>query len=75
MWICCKNPNEEGIHIDEELIEEDDLLYNDHSINELKEVLKNKSFEKLSAMEYTPETSLKDIKEIIGLLENRVVNI
>lgn len=76
MYIACINPNEHGDHIDESLIEEADKIYNDMTVKQLKEAFANKSMETLSIDDmHVPETSLKDVSNIISILSQRVVNI
>lgn len=76
MYIACINPNEHGHHIDESLIEEADKIYNDMTVEQLKEAFASKSMETLSIDdENVPETSLKDVSNIISILSERVVNI
>ena len=75
MMIACINPNERGIHIDESLIEEADEKYNQYTIDELEDSLKNKSFENYSIEENVPQISLLDMKTITETLKNRIVNV
>jgi hypothetical protein len=75
MYIACINPNEHGVHIDESLIEEADKIYNDMTIEELKQAFSSKSMETLSIEENVPETSLVDVKNIVEILKNRTVTI
>ena len=75
MYIACINPNEHGVHIDENFIEEADRTYNDMTIEELKQAFNSKSMQTLSIEENVPETSLVDVKNIIEVLKNRTVTI
>jgi len=75
MYIACINPNSYGVHIEEELIEEADKIYNKHTIEDLQEVLKSKSFDSLSIENYVPEVNLLDVKNIINVLSNKVIYI
>lgn len=76
MYIACINPNKHGVHIDESLIEEADRIYNDMTVEQLKEAFASKSLETLSIDdEHVPETSLKDVQNIVQILSNRVVNL
>lgn len=75
MKIACINPNETGVHIDEDLIESADEEYNTHTIEELEEILLTKNFSNLSVGNNIPEISLPDLKSITGILKERVVNI
>lgn len=76
MYIACINSNEHGVHIDESLIEHADKIYNDMTVEQLKEAFASKSMETLSIDdEHIPETSLKDVSNIINILSQRVINI
>jgi|694.fasta_scaffold00478_49 hypothetical protein len=75
MYIACINPNEQGVHIDEKLLEEADRVYSDMGIEELKEAWKNKSLDTFSIEDEVPETSLKDVQNIITILQNRIITI
>jgi hypothetical protein len=75
MYIACINPNEHGVHINEALIEEADKVYNDMTIEELKQAFASKSMETLSIEENVPETSLVDVKNIVEILSKRIINL
>lgn len=75
MKIACLNPNPHGVHIDESLIEQADNEYNDYTIEQLEEAVKTKSFENLSVQDNVPSVSLPDLKQIISVLQQKVVNI
>lgn len=75
MKIACLNPNQRGVHIDESLIEQADKEYNDYTIEELQNIVKNKDFSSLSVQENVPLLSLPDLKDIVHVLQNKVVKI
>jgi hypothetical protein len=74
MFIACVNPNEHGVHIDEELIKEADEKYHQFSIEQLNSAIRDKSFEKISIQDEIPEITFSNLKEITTQL-NRIVNI
>ena len=75
MKIACLNPNQRGVHIDESLIEQADKEYNDYTIEELQNIVKSKDFSSLSVQENVPLLSLPDLKDIVNVLQNKVVKI
>lgn len=76
MYVACLNPNEEGMHIDDSLIEQADKAYNRMTIDELKECYQSKSMDMLSIdKEHVPETTLEDVLSIAEILQNRIVKI
>ena len=63
-----------------ELIEEGQLVdwseaYCSQSVEELEEMLKQRSFEKLACQEHVPVLPIVDIEAIKELLKNRIVNV
>ena len=75
MKIACINPNQQGVHIDEALIEEADNEYNDYTIKELEQVVETKDFSSLSVQKNLPLLSLPELQDIVKTLQNKVVNI
>lgn len=77
MKIACINPNGRGIHVKDELIEEADKEYNEYSINELYEIVKNDSFRNIIPDSIAPKITVEmvDLKKIAEMLKNKVVNI
>lgn len=74
MFVACVNDKPIGIHFDDSALSSFDEEYHDFSLNELEEIAKSKSFEKLSVQDNVPAISLVDINNIKDLLKNRVVN-
>lgn len=75
MKIACLNPNEIGIHIDESLIEEADEQYNEYTLEELQQVISQKTLKPLSVEEEVTNLSIPEVVNIKDLLSKRVVNI
>lgn len=75
MKIACLNPNQRGVHIDKSLVEQADKEYNDYTIEELQNIVKSKDFSSLSVQENVPLLSLPNLKDIIFMLENKIIKI
>jgi len=75
MKIACINPNEHGVHIQEELIEKADEEYEEYTTEELLEAVANKTVVNLSVKEEVTQLSIPEIKNIAELLKNRVITI
>lgn len=73
MKIACLNPNPIGVHIDEELIECADEAYNEYTLEQLEEALKNRDFSELCIQEKIPVINLADLTSITEQLKQRVV--
>lgn len=75
MKIACINPNEHGVHIDYELIKEADEQYDEYTIEELQNVISQKTLAPLSIEEEITELSIPEVQNITELLKNRIVTI
>jgi len=75
MKIACINPNEQGVHIDESLIEEADEQYDEYTLEELQQVISQKTLKPLSVEEEVTNLSIPEVVNIKDLLSKRVVNI
>lgn len=75
MKIACINPNEHGIHIDEALIEQADEEYDEYTLEELQQVVANKTLAPLSVEDEVTVLSIPEVVNIKKLLSKRVVNI
>jgi len=75
MKIACINPNEQGVHIDESLIEEADEQYDEYTLEELQQVISQKTLKPLSVEEEVTNLSIPEVVNIKELLSKRVVTI
>lgn len=75
MKIACINPNEHGVHIQEELIEKADEEYDEFVMEELLQAVANKTVVNLSVEEEVTQLSIPEIKNVTELLRNRIVTI
>jgi len=75
MKIACINPNEHGIHIDESLIEQADIEFDEYTLEELQQVISQKTLKPLSVEEEVTNLSIPEVVNIKDLLSKRVVNI
>lgn len=73
MFIACINDKPHGIHFDEKTIAAFDEEYNNFTINELEEALRDKSFSVASVESYISPIKFTDIQTIKDLLKQRVV--
>lgn len=75
MKIACLNPNDRGIHIDYELIAKADEEYNEYTMEELQNVISQKTLVPLSIEEEVTNLSIPEVQNITELLKNRIVTI
>jgi hypothetical protein len=75
MKIALLNPNEHGVHIDEKLLEASDAEYNDVTIEQLEEVLRNANLATIKIKEHVTPLDLSDIENIKNALKDRVQTI
>lgn len=73
MKIACINPNEHGVHIDYELIKEADKQYDEYTIEELQNVISQKTLIPLSIEEEITELSIPEVQNITELLKKRSI--
>lgn len=74
MKIACINPNEHGIHIDETLIEEADEQYDEYTLEELQQVISQKTLKPLSVEEEVTILSIPEVVNIREILSKKVIS-
>lgn len=75
MKIACLNPNDRGVHIDYELIAKADEEYNEYTMEELQNVISQKTLVPLSVEEEVTNLSIPEVVNIKELLSKRVITI
>ena len=75
MKIACINPNEHGIHIDEALIEQADEEFDEYTLEELQQVISQKTLKPLSIEEEVTVLSIPEVVNIREILSRRVISI
>ena len=75
MKIACVNPNEHGVHIDEALIEQADEEYDGYTLEELQQVISQKTLKPLSVEEEVTVLSIPEVVNIREILSRRVISI
>ena len=75
MKIACVNPNEHGVHIDEALIEQADEEYDEYTLEELQQVISQKTLKPLSVEEEVTVLSIPEVVNIREILSRRVISI
>ena len=73
MKLACINPNPHGVHIDEALIEQADAEYNEFSVDELLQIVKDKDFSSVEVSGKTPSIKIIDVEAIIKNLSSKVI--
>lgn len=75
MFIACINDKPHGTHFDEEALTSFDEEYNNKTIEELEEAIKNKSFSPASVEDKVSPITFVDLQNIKDMLNKRKVNI
>lgn len=75
MFIACINDKPHGVHFDEEALTSFDEEYNNITIDELEQAIKNKSFSPASVEDKVSPITFVDLQNIKEMLNKRKVNI
>lgn len=75
MFVACVNDKPQGVHFDEDSLLAFDEEYNNLTIKELEDAIRDKSFKSASILDEVSPITFTDLKSIKNMLSNRVIKV